>query len=565
MNATKKFRDPVSKHINKNRTHYLKWCLTDDISVRYHMLHQGNRSLEGQFILKIHSKSSFQLMERDFAKQLIHAFRKEEQQMICVNPNMPNDMELVKPDYEVIGALRPDKKGKLQYHKTIINLTTYNVESGFEVDIDQVEDDLNYITEIKEEFKEKVSEDFKENLYGEILKNPIFKTTDKEKTLTEEAVVVKDKVYFNDGQHVHRLPDEDKMLEIQDYLIIYIKDENNYNNNAIIHLSINDNENKAYFPSIKRCDMDNAKLNFLNMLKGSVYGHLFNYHKFEEIKFLCNIDDPKGYLGNNDANVYVVEYKTDNNDRIYNLIGKQCITTLELESMKNLYKKPTFYIDKLNVKKICDKLTELFITDIRSHNDNVRVNDINIQETIRDMAVEHHLVDNKFLNVTVDDTISNNTVKCELILNREMFDSEKIVYLYVSEFIGQNATKIVAIEDEGKYRLPTLMIPIKQDTSLFNTVPYSVVDLNETYPAEFLCSKADKADKKLLVTYYIRYLPSDEWDLDLYSQNIEKSKFLDIYLFNNILETSNDLKNVQNEVANYIAGYKSNVNQYINK
>ena len=120
MNTTKRFRDPVSKHINKNRTHYLKWCLTDDISVRYHMLYQGNRSLEGQFILKIHSKSSFQLMERDFAKQLIHAFRKEEQQMISVNPNMPTDMELVKPDYEVIGALRPDKKGKLQYHKTII-------------------------------------------------------------------------------------------------------------------------------------------------------------------------------------------------------------------------------------------------------------------------------------------------------------------------------------------------------------------------------------------------------------------------------------------------------------
>ena len=71
MTQNKKFRDPVSKHINKNRTHYLKWVLTDDISVRYHYLHQNNRELEGQFILKIHSKSSYQLIDRSFAKQCL--------------------------------------------------------------------------------------------------------------------------------------------------------------------------------------------------------------------------------------------------------------------------------------------------------------------------------------------------------------------------------------------------------------------------------------------------------------------------------------------------------------
>ena len=73
----KKVWDPVSRHINASRTHYLKWDITKNISVRYHFLHQGNRELEGQFIIKIHSDGSFQLVDRAFAKQFILAYKKE--------------------------------------------------------------------------------------------------------------------------------------------------------------------------------------------------------------------------------------------------------------------------------------------------------------------------------------------------------------------------------------------------------------------------------------------------------------------------------------------------------
>lgn len=552
MNATKKFRDPVSKHINKNRTHYLKWCLTDDISVRYHYLHQNNRELEGQFILKLHSKSSYQLLDRNFAKQFIHSFRKDDFNMTSVDPHRVSDFELVEPDYEIFGALRPDKSGKLQYHKTIVNLSTLHTESFFEVDTEKLDKDLS-------ELSSSITKTGM-NILQEIVKNSIIKDLEKGPLLSENRVVANDKVYFDDGHHVHRIPEEDKLLGIEDHLIIYVKNDNNFMENNVFHLSINDRENKSFFPAVRRCDISLAKDDFLNALKVSNYSSKFDFDKFGELQFLCNIDDITGIVGNNESNVYIVEYKTDDVLELHDLTASLYTTTFEFKTMEHLIKNPDYYIPNLNMKKIWDNMHSYFETEFEL-NKTIKIDEPTVQETIRDIAVELNLVGDKFLNVKVDDIISNNTVKCELILNREMFDSEKIVYLYVSEFIGQNVIKIVAIEDEEKYRLPTLMIPIKQDTSLFNTVPYSVVDLNETYTAEFLCSKADKADKKLLVTYYIRYLPSDEWDLDLYSQNIEKSKFLDIYLFNNILETSNDLKNVQNEVANYIAEYKSNVNQ----
>ena len=123
----KKVWDPVSRHINASRTHYLKWDLTKDISVRYHFLHQGNRELEGQFIIKIHSNGSYQLVDRDFAKKMILSYKRE--------LNAPNTEDaLVEPDYEISGRLmRCPLTNRIEFHKTIIEMRTMVTHFGIDV------------------------------------------------------------------------------------------------------------------------------------------------------------------------------------------------------------------------------------------------------------------------------------------------------------------------------------------------------------------------------------------------------------------------------------------------
>ena len=122
----KKVWDSVSRHINASRTHYLKWDITKNISVRYHFLHQGNRDLEGQFIIKIHSDGSFQLVDRAFAKQFILAYKKE-----ISAPNIED--VLATPDWEITGRLMNCPiTNRIEFHKTLINMKT--METSFGID-----------------------------------------------------------------------------------------------------------------------------------------------------------------------------------------------------------------------------------------------------------------------------------------------------------------------------------------------------------------------------------------------------------------------------------------------
>ena len=127
--SNKKVWDPVSRHINRSRTHYLKWDLTKDISIRYHFLHQGNRELEGQFIVKIHSNGSYQLVDRDFAKKMILSYKRE--------LNAPNTEDaLVEPDYEITGRLmRCPLTNRIEFHKTIIEMRTMITHFGIDNDM----------------------------------------------------------------------------------------------------------------------------------------------------------------------------------------------------------------------------------------------------------------------------------------------------------------------------------------------------------------------------------------------------------------------------------------------
>ncbi len=526
MTTNKKFRDPVSRHINKNRTHYLKWCLTDDISVRYHYLHQNNRELEGQFILKLHSKSSYQLLDRNFAKQFIHSFRKDDFNMTSVDPSSVSDFELVEPDFEIFGALRPNLNDKLQYHKTIINLSTLHTESFFE----GLDD-----TQFKNSFVPKVEE------VTNVAKEQFCQDKEKVDILPENRVVVNDKVYYADKQHVHRIMEEDKLLKIEDHLIIYIKDDKSFMNYNVFHLAVNNRENYSYFPTIKRSHAVSSKHDFLNELKKSAYKDIFNFDKFGEIQFLCNIDDVNGYVGNNESNVYVVEYKANDHLNLHGLSSYIYTTTFELQSMEHLIKNQSFYSPKLNVKKIYEHLHSYFETDF-TLNKNITIDEPNVQDTIRDIAVELNLVEG------------------EVVIDRSKFDTEKIVYMYVSEIINHgHGLCVVAIEDEdnkGSFRLPSLMIPMKQDNILFNSVPYSVVDLHELYPTEWLCSKPDLSDPKLLITYCVKYLNDNMCDLEIYSDNVNQLKKLGIYTFAQVLQSSDVFRNVQSELTNYIVQLK---------
>lgn len=123
--SNKKY-DVISKFINECRTHYLKWDLTHDISVRYHFLHQSNRDLEGQFIIKLHKDGAYNLVERDFAKKLILSYKQ--------STEAPNtEEELSKPDWEITGRrIKCPLTGKTEYLKTIINYRTNETQFGID-------------------------------------------------------------------------------------------------------------------------------------------------------------------------------------------------------------------------------------------------------------------------------------------------------------------------------------------------------------------------------------------------------------------------------------------------
>ena len=144
---SKKNYDTISKFINECRTHYLKWDLTHDISIRYHFLHQSNRELEGQFIIKLHKEGAFNLVERDFAKKMILSYKQ--------STEAPNtEEELSKPDWEITGRrVKCPLTGKTEYLKTIINLRTN--ETHFGIDINLGFKEMSYGPDGELMFKEK--------------------------------------------------------------------------------------------------------------------------------------------------------------------------------------------------------------------------------------------------------------------------------------------------------------------------------------------------------------------------------------------------------------------------
>lgn len=68
------------KHILKNKmnqTHYFKWSLTENLSVRFFINFQDNQDLNGKYVLKDHSnKKTIQITE-EMAHELIESSKEE--------------------------------------------------------------------------------------------------------------------------------------------------------------------------------------------------------------------------------------------------------------------------------------------------------------------------------------------------------------------------------------------------------------------------------------------------------------------------------------------------------
>lgn len=76
-----------------HQTHYIKWKLTDNLSLRYFYSFQDNLDFIGKFVLKNHSKKESVIISKDTAKELL---------------------EFVKEDFEeIIGYLEKDEYRKL--------------------------------------------------------------------------------------------------------------------------------------------------------------------------------------------------------------------------------------------------------------------------------------------------------------------------------------------------------------------------------------------------------------------------------------------------------------------
>lgn len=76
-----------------HQTHYIKWKLTDNLSIRYFYSFQDNPDFIGKFVLKNHSKKESVIISKDTAKELL---------------------EFVKEDFEeIIGYLEKDEYRKL--------------------------------------------------------------------------------------------------------------------------------------------------------------------------------------------------------------------------------------------------------------------------------------------------------------------------------------------------------------------------------------------------------------------------------------------------------------------
>ena len=76
MSHTRKIvRTDIGKYIyNRNRTHYLKWTINSEWSIRYYFTYDARNQYNGQWVLKSHYTKDYIIVTKDEAMDYIQYY-----------------------------------------------------------------------------------------------------------------------------------------------------------------------------------------------------------------------------------------------------------------------------------------------------------------------------------------------------------------------------------------------------------------------------------------------------------------------------------------------------------
>ena len=95
----------------KNRQHYIKWPMNEDMSIRYYFLFEDRPEFEKKYVIKSHNSKLYETISVNMAKKLI------------------KELTLKFTKTEVIGEKVIDENKNINYRKIIIqNDKILNVE-----------------------------------------------------------------------------------------------------------------------------------------------------------------------------------------------------------------------------------------------------------------------------------------------------------------------------------------------------------------------------------------------------------------------------------------------------
>lgn len=84
--------------IKCHRVHYLKWDITNDLSIRYHFTFQDKKELENRFIIKCHNDKVWNTIRDDVAEAIIKESNLESKEIIGKLENEEYKKIIVKDD-----------------------------------------------------------------------------------------------------------------------------------------------------------------------------------------------------------------------------------------------------------------------------------------------------------------------------------------------------------------------------------------------------------------------------------------------------------------------------------
>ena len=566
MSNNKKFMDPVSKHINKNRTHYLKWVLTDDISVRYHYLHQRKREIEGQFILKIHSKSSYNILDRDFAKQLIHSYIKD------MGNELDNTFDMVAPDYEIIGALRKLEEG-WAYHKTIIDYATGEVDSSIE-----------YTAGI--------------NIKEESNKKEVFEFLLKPTEEVRNYIPIGNKIYqssSNDGANqVVRNYDaearyDDKPKKIVDLLMpimIAENDSEKYLYGFVRQQSLFCNTQPYFIGGVRKQDtnflstLEDAVRKTAPVLLGKIYAvnHLYSfsdvdteyniyytyfyqdvYHAFKKTRF--DMHNYTGDIHNKNDVTFVLEFIEQDDVPLHNLLLNRSIDVyLDEKHLNDIRTSSSGWYSKHMVRS-----TPIWGTK------NYALDEVEEADLICGKGDPTDIIEEKTVETEEEKRIMSAPARPESYELEEglninpLYNESKLFNEYFIFIIDdKNLSKIRSLNPlenvrivvnyvGSNYMLPkTRTINAKRD--VVRMVPYGFEEMCSYYGMEYLCSLPSTEADMFREIFRIKYIDSDVYDMNTLDEILDKSLSENLItpMFNDMVDKVSFLSEIKTNIEKYI-------------